>query len=124
MTPAEDDGTTDLEAATASLVEVMEGIAEMTSAPERNAEIIKRWEHMMQEAVPEASARSKELIEAIQELDRPMTKEEIVEIGQVMLQMTDLMQRIAQDERPPTDMIVLYYVRNIDERLKNVEGRL
>lgn len=120
----EDDGPPDLEAVTRDLKNVIAEVAELTGASGRNAQVIARWEDLMQRAVPECSQRAAELVEAIEDLNRPMTIEEVQEVGEVMTMMADVMSKIAGYDRPPVDAITLWYVRNIDERLQNVERRI
>lgn len=122
--PAEDDGKVDLGEATKELQKIVGEICHLTGAHERNAHVIARWEEMMCEAVPTLSHRASELVEAMGQLERPMNEEELADLADVLRKMTELMSGIASFDRPPTDLIVLWYVRNMDERLKNVEGRL
>lgn len=125
MADREDPETTlTLAEVTDQLREIIGEISQATNSAQRGGEIIQRWEDLILTAVPEVSARARELVEALGELDRPMSQEEIEEVGALMIQLVEIMQRITQSDAPPTDAIILWYVRNLDERLRNMEGRL
>lgn len=110
--------------ATQALKGALDEVARLMGTDERNAQAIEIWEEMMQRLVPEVGERAAALASIIDELEDPISPEDMAGMAPTLRQIADLVGDIAEIKPPDPIHVCLNYLRRQDERQARIEKKL
>lgn len=110
----------ELATATAGLKDSLTEIGKMLKTPERQEKAIELWEEMWHERVPEVGTAVTEMANFLDQLDRPLTEEEVDGIADPLRGMAKLIEAVSSENAPNPQLVAIYYLRRIESRLADI----